>query len=130
MTLAQTYARALYETEGTTGTANRAALFGNFVAALKRRGHGKLLPRIEKEYAKLVAQGKKNIVHIRIAREKDRAAAQKSVAALSKKGEPAAKTVVDTALVSGFMVSGRDFRFDATGRRALLQLYKKLTAAH
>ncbi len=130
MTLAQTYARALYEAEGTTGPANRAALFGNFVAALKRRGHGKLLPRIEKEYLKLIAQGKKNVIHVRVAREKDRAAAQKSVAALSKKGEPTAKIVVDSALVSGFMISGRDFRFDATGRRTLLELYKKLTAAH
>jgi len=128
MTLAQTYARALYEAGNTAGAPKHAVLFENFIAALKRRGHGKLLPRIEKEYVKIAALAKKNTVRVRIAREKDRPAAQQRAAELSLEGA-AAHTVLDKTLVSGFMVSGRDFRFDATGRRALLQLYKKLTAA-
>jgi len=51
MTLAKMYAEALYKAEQGKSVKEHSK---NLVAALKRRGHEKLLPRIVAEYEKLL----------------------------------------------------------------------------
>ena len=130
MTLAETYARALHEAENAPGAETHSVLFRHFVSALKRRGHEKLLPRIGKEYVKILAREGKNAVRVRVAHKKDAAEARKYAASAAEPGTVIGEAVVDESLVSGYSISGPNFRYDASGRSALLQLYKKLTAAN
>jgi len=130
MTLAETYARALHEAGEAPKAPARHVLFAHFIAVLQRRGHEKLLPRIEKEYMKLLARAERNTVRVRVAHKKDEAAAKKAAAEFSVPGTHAPHVIVDESLVSGYVISGPDFRYDASGKRALLELYKELTATN
>ena len=130
MTLAENYARALHEAASEKGKTSRE-LFANFVAGLKRRGHEKLLSRIEAEYQKLLVRDGKNIFHVTIASEKDRAGA---VAHLKEKMPEGVEKedfemCEDSNLIAGYSIAGPDFRYDASAKRSLIELYKRLTAA-
>ncbi len=129
MTLAESYARGLYEAGKAAPASSHHKLFAALLAALKRRGHEKLLPRIGREYKKLALRAEKNTIRIRIAHRNDASAAHKKAAELDANAQNI-EAHIDESLVSGFLIEGPDFRFDASGRRALIELYQRLTAAH
>jgi len=123
ISLAETYAHALHEIEKKSAAPGTAV---RFVSAVKSRGHGKLLPQILARYEQLKENGAKGGVQVRIASERERAGAEKTA---EKEGVRGIATLrIDRALVSGFSLQGRDFRIDHSGRRALLELFNKMTA--
>lgn len=125
MTLAREYARAIREVRRESAVGG-AELIASVKDALIRRGHRMLLPRIFAEYRALLADEEKGTVTLRVASEHE---AAKGVAKLKELGvaeEP--RAVVDRTLIKGFVAEGKDFRYDASAKRALLDLYKKLTA--
>ena len=121
--LADTYARALLDSEK-SGLANGSVK--NFISAIKRRGHERLLPQVIVKYERFKSREVKNGVRVRIASECDRVAAE--VAATKEASVTNADISIDQSLVSGFSVDGFDFRIDKNGRRALLELYNKITS--
>jgi F0F1-type ATP synthase delta subunit len=125
MTLAQQYAHGIYQARKET-KADERTFFDAVLKALKRRHHEKLLSQIVAEYRKLLDRGAGQEVMVRYAREKD-----KHAAAAKAKELGAAHPHVrhDPSLISGYVVRGPDFRYDASGKKALVQLYEQLTAA-
>ena len=124
ISLADTYAQTLLDLEK-SGAAKGAA--ERFVAVVKRRGHTRLLPQILAKYERAKVGETKRGVQVYVA------SAQVQLPPLPL-GEgwgegPGTKLtpIIDPSLVSGFSVQGRDFRIDSSGRRALLELYKKMT---
>ncbi len=124
MDLAHQYAQALHRAVQERGTDPK--LFERLQAMLKRRGHYKLIPRIAAAYEKLTGQERHDAVHVRVAREQEVEQARKSAASLAPSIDP--HVAIDEELVSGYTVQSRDFRFDASGRRTLIDLYRKLIA--
>lgn len=124
MTLASQYARAIYDVRN-NGTATDSNLSAEVLEALKRRHHEKLLPNILEEYRKIEQQEEKSALTIRLASEKEKHPALSVLKTISPKhGEP--KFVVDASLGKGFVIEGKDFRYDASAKRFLVELYKKL----
>lgn len=125
MNLAKEYARAIYEVR-TAGRTNDGELIGSIVAALSRRRHQMLMPRIAEEYARTEQEAGKDAILIRAASEQE---AHKGLSKLRDLGyEGTARMLVDPKVVKGYVLEGKDFRYDASARRALIDLYKKLTA--
>ena len=121
MNYAKAYARAIYDVRKEGKVVSRDAL----IAALSRRHHEKLLPQIIEESRRL-AEEKKNEHVVRAASEYD---ANKGIDKLREFGiSEYPRIVIDKKLVKGFVVEGKDFRFDASARRSLVDLYKRLTA--
>lgn len=128
MSLATDYATALFESNRASEKKDERALMQNFMQGLKRRGHLKLLPKIAAEYEKLEQHAMRSRPKIAMARESDKAAAVAKAREFLPDGT-AVEVCVDPTLVSGFVVSGPDFRYDASGRRSLLDLYHKLVSS-
>lgn len=125
MNLAKEYARAIHEVRK-EGRTNDGELIGSVVAALSRRRHQKLLPQIAEEYGRIEKEAGKDAVLIRAASEQE---AHKGLSKLRDLGyEGTARMEVDPKVVKGYVLEGKDFRYDASARRALVDLYKKLTA--
>jgi|GEM_PF-1594499 len=129
ISLVETYARALIEIEK-GDVAKDAAV--RFISVLKHRGHGRLLSQILAKCESLKAKELGCGVRVRIASESDRADAGKSLVSelppLLPEERVGVRWEIDPTLVSGFSVEGRDFRIDNSGRRALLELFNKMTA--
>ena len=127
MTLAQDYAKALFDMKGAGTKTDAHGLIGAFIASLKRRGHLKLIPRIYAEYGKLAFEAERRRPKLLLANEGEK----KNAATCAHQFLPANTAVevcVDPLLVSGFVVSGSDFRYDTSGRRSLIELYHTLIA--
>lgn len=125
MNLAKEYARAIYEVRKEART-NDGELIGSIVVALSRRRHEKLLPRIAEEYARIEQEAGKDAILIRAASEQE---AHRGLSKLRDLGIiGAARMLVDPTVVKGYVLEGKDFRYDASARRALVDLYKRLTA--
>lgn len=125
MNLAKEYARAIYEVRQ-EGRTNENELIGSVVAALSRRRHEKLLPRIAEEYGRIEKEAGKDSILIRAASEQE---AHKGLSKLRELGiTDAARMQGDPKVVKGYVLEGKDFRYDASARRALVDLYKRLTA--
>ena len=71
MTLAQTYARALFDLVS-SNSSKADEYLKNTSLALKRRGHEKLLPQIFSEYKTLELQKERTKIHNTITPEKER----------------------------------------------------------
>jgi len=124
ISLADTYVQTLLDLEKSGATKDAAE---RFVAIVKRRGHARLLPQILAKYERAKTGETARGLQIRVASER----VQLPPLPLGEGwGEgPGTKLtpIIDPSLVSGFSVQGRDFRIDSSGRRALLELYKKMT---
>ncbi len=122
MTIARMYAEALSQAQASKKTPKQ--LIDGLKEVLSRRGHSKLMPQIFSEYQKIEAAKSRTGTKVTVAHEKDRAEALKKLFEIDEEKE--AVVCTDEDLISGFVVSGRDFRHDASGRRALLNLYNHL----
>ncbi len=129
MNLARMYAVALHELSA--NAASESSLVGNLVSVLEKKGHQKLLPRIKAEYEKVEKEAtRKAGVTIRIAHDSDAQSGRaKAAELLVMRGHAGAQIELcdDPTLVSGYVVSGPGFRYDASARAALIALYRQLT---
>lgn len=71
MNLATSYARALFDVTS-KNEVKEAEILKNFRAALARRGHEKLLPKIYSEFEKLHIKEKRLVEHKKITPEAER----------------------------------------------------------
>lgn len=127
MTLPERYARAIYEARIATALTGREFII-RITEALKRRRHEKLLPRIVEAYRKVEELENLRGVTLRAASEADVRSGLAKMEELGVGGkEP--RTVIDPSLVKGYVLSGKDFRYDASAKRALVKLYERLAAS-
>lgn len=112
------------------GDANRRV--DHFLALLKSRGHEQLLPRIVREFEKVLERARrKGDIVLKVARAEDRgkfsSAAKEVLAQAGRKGAQI-REEIDERLIRGFSLEAGDFRYDASARRRLLALYETLIA--
>jgi F0F1-type ATP synthase delta subunit len=123
-TIAEKYASAIYDSRKKTGLDERA-FFLAIEIALKKRHHENLVPQILRAYEKLASKKSSSDALVKIASHEDEKTA---VAKARELGVENPEVKIDPLLVRGFSIEGRDFRFDASARRALINLYARLTA--
>lgn len=98
----------------------------HFFALLKRRGHIKLLPSILSAYERIIAKESKTAGEVVVvAHEKDTASAKKKAAEF---GGADVRVHVDHSVIGGWRFTGKSTLVDHTDKRALLDLYRKMTA--
>lgn len=97
------------------------------VANLAARGRLKLLPLIRAELAASEARKKKSsAARLEVAREEDKAAAKK---AASEAGIDADIVVVNPTLIRGWRARKGGMQIDRSGKRALVDLYRRIVNA-
>ncbi len=98
----------------------------HFFAILKRRGHEKLLPAILSAYERILAKESKTAKEVVVvAHEKE---GVKAKAHAEKFGAVDPTVRVDHTIVGGWRYMGKSTLVDHTYKRALLDLYRKMTA--
>lgn len=99
---------------------------------LKAHGREQLLPRIARAFARIAKrEAKKTDVVLSVAREKDERRAHKEIKELlSRMGveAKALKTQVDDTLIGGWRLEGRETLTDVSYKKALLDLYARVTS--
>lgn len=124
MKLEEKYAHGLFEAQRFGKTPHQILAAARKI--LDSRGHQKLLPRIFAEYEKLERRAAAAAARVIIAREEDRVSALGKARELFAEGDRF-ELCVDPRLLSGYVVRGGSFLYDASARRALVELYNKLT---
>ena len=104
--------------------ADADALMRTLVQHLEKAGRLKLLPRIARELKRLDARKSRTADRIEVATERDSAEAVETARSLGISAEP----VVVPELVSGWRAFGKGSMIDRSGKRALLDLYRSITA--
>jgi F0F1-type ATP synthase delta subunit len=100
----------------------------NATALLSKKGHTRLWPAVlrgvVRELEKRTAEA---TPHVAVAKESvlQSEALKQALASLGAIGVP--KTVVDSSLIGGFLVQYQDRLIDASYKRALTDLYRKVT---
>lgn len=119
----RTYARAL--TNLLAKGADESKIVSNLVAHLKSVGRMKLLPRILRELKAMGVRNHSSASVVEVAHEKDSGSALTRAAA---EGVEAKHTVVNASLLSGFRARGKGILVDHSGKRALIDLYRKVVS--
>lgn len=123
------YANALASLSRLPG-ASAKTLAEGLKVTLTRRGHLALLPRIiaAMKRAETREQGKRTVVaRIAEAHQKSTAVTKAKELAASHGAESSDIEIVeDESLIAGFAVEGPGFRYDASSRAALMNLYRTL----
>ena len=119
------YARILEAVaeQGTEAEAEEA--FGKLVAHLKSAGRMKLLPQIARELTRLSARRRALKPKVEVAHEKEAAEALKAARA---EGIDAPKAIVNPSLIRGWRARGGGKLIDRSAKRALIDIYQKITA--
>lgn len=132
MAIARLYAELLLKVLAGKSSREQEKRLEHFLSLVHSRGHGKLLPRIVREFEKVLARAsRKAEVTLTAAHEKDlRAAAKEAAAVLARAGREGTplRERVDQRLVRGFVLAGSDFTYDASARASLIALFERLTA--
>ncbi len=127
------YAEALYSALA-DHPKDEAKLVGNFVETLKLNGHTHFLPRIIRSIERYHARDEKertiSITSSKELSEKDtqemlRKEPFKNLLSSSHKR---VERIVDASVIGGVIVRTKAVRVDASYKRALLELYKNITA--
>lgn len=116
------YAEAIYRSSQ-QGT-DPDVLMRTLSEHLRSRGRLKLLPRILRELKRLHARRSRSKDRIEIAGEQYRSEAIDTARSLGMAAEP----VIVPDLVSGWRAFGKGSMIDRSGKRALLDLYRSITA--
>ena len=119
----KTYAKALYDLAQQPG-ADAVKLVETFIAHLKAEGRLKLLPRVLRELKRLEARHASLGDLLEVTSEKEAAAALSEAKSLGISAEP----VVNETLVTGWRARSGSRIIDRSGKRALLDLYRSITA--
>ncbi|HET9641252.1 MAG TPA: F0F1 ATP synthase subunit delta [Candidatus Paceibacterota bacterium] len=124
MSLASAYARAIHDVRKEKKVED-SSLIASAIAAMKRRRHEKLLPQVLEEYKRLEKEQRDEYV-VRAPSERE---VNDGIDKLREFGVAEyPRIVIDEKLVKGYVVEGKDFRYDASAKRSLVDLYKRLTA--
>lgn len=127
------YAKALYSAI-TDHPNNEEKLVGNFIETLTANGHTHFLPRIIRSILRYHARDEKertiSITSSKELSEKDtqeilRKEPFKNLLAASHKR---VERIIDDSVIGGVIVRTKAVRVDASYKRALLELYKSITA--
>lgn len=105
--------------------ADPAKLAAGLRRTLTQRGHMALLPRIVAHITRNMhsRQGEHRLF-VKVARAQDMAAA--TAKAKEVAGGRPTEIVEDASLIAGFCLEGPGFRYDASARSALMNLYRTL----
>lgn len=120
-----TYAHALYEAALKEG-ASAKALVKNLTAHLATEGRMKLLPRILAELKRLEAARAKLASSVEVSHASESAKALKAAKGLGISAEHAH---VNPSLIKGWRATGNGKLVDHSAKRALVDLYRSITAA-
>ena len=117
------YAKALFDLIKDKSEAEVEKTFEDFLRYLKEKQKIKLLPKIMAELEKLYQKAAKSAPKLYIAKEEDAEKVAKKAEAFAL-----AKTVIvkDPEIIGGFKIKTKDFIFDASFKRYLLDLYETL----
>lgn len=118
------YAQALFDLSQKPD-ADASELVKKLVAHLKETGREKLLPRIGRELARIEASAASFGELLEVASEHEKASAEKE----AKEFGISAHAQVNETLVSGWRARSGSRIIDRSGKRALLDLYRQITAA-
>ncbi len=128
--IAHQYAEALY-TLSQQPKADVKKLALGLKETLARRGHTALASRVAAELSRVEQHARgKTVVRVRIAHASLKKEALAKVEELAQEWGGDARSVEvieDDSLISGFAIEGPGFRFDASARAALTDLYRTLT---
>lgn len=105
---------------------DEALLVKNLVAHLKSVGRMKLLPGIRSELKVLQVRNTVHEAHIEVARKEDTKSAQEAAA---KEGITASVVTVNPSLIRGWRARSGGTLLDRSGKRALIDLYDRITAS-
>ena len=128
MTLADAYARALMDSAAAQPHAPETVLKA-FIASLQRRGHTPLLPSILRACDRLLRFRSLRAPKLVVARPEDEAAFREEISrACTALALPEAAPAweIDPTLIGGFMLTTGARRWDASHKRALIELYAAL----
>lgn len=117
------YAQAI--TAQVSKGADESALFANLVTHLKAKGRMKLLPKILAELTALKARSRVSATTVEVASEKESDAALAEARAL---GFDASAALVNPSLITGWRARKGSTLVDNSGKRALLDLYRRITS--
>jgi F0F1-type ATP synthase delta subunit len=120
----RTYAQALLSLLAKEG-ANEHTVLDQFFAHLKARGRTKLLPGILREVKRLQARTGAQSAHVEVAHQKEAADALKEAA---QAGIHATHATVNPSLIRGWRAHQGSQLVDRSGKRALIDLYRRITA--
>jgi F0F1-type ATP synthase delta subunit len=123
MSLAHDYAEAIVHAAHAEKP-NAKELVANLKKHLEEQGRLKLLPHILRELRRIEAQEAKLAPMVEVAHQKDGLHALKKAA--EEHGIHAAKVHVNHTLVQGWRASGNGKLVDASAKRQLIDLYKKV----
>lgn len=132
MVSAHDYAQALVLALEHAGPTHADETIARFVAVVRRRGHGRLIPKIVAAFSREAgARERRTRMEVTVADPQVIKSNAKEIAghaqALGVAPEALAFTV-DETLIAGYRLKTRDRIVDASGKRALLELYRRLTA--
>lgn len=104
--------------------ADEAAIVSGLVRELKVSGRAKLLPGILRELRTLKAHEAKLAPVLEVATAKDEAAGRE---AMKKEGIEIESVIVNPSLIQGWRARANGLLWDHSAKRALTDIYKKIT---
>lgn len=116
------YAQAIQKLLAQEG-AKEGEIVDRLVAQLKAQGRLKLLPKINQELKHLLAREQKPLVEV--AHESEEKAA---LAHAAQAGVHASHATVNPSLIQGWRARQGSLLVDRSGKRALIDLYRRITA--
>lgn len=119
------YTRILESVAELEDQAAADAAVTKIIMHLKSSGRTKMLSEIVRELKKVAARRAALSAHVEVAHEKDSAAA---LHAASVVGISAKKAVVNHSLIQGWRARGNGMLVDHSAKRALVDIYQKVTA--
>lgn len=127
---ADTYAQALYALLKDASKAQASGYIDNLRGLLKKRGHEQLYPKIVARLEAFVTQEHDTASRISVAKESDIAEFKDEILNTAREMGLQGQTLtpsIDDTLVGGFRIESTDKLYDASYKRALLDMYRKLT---
>ena len=118
-----TYTRLLEVAAESADEAEASAAVDKLVAHLKVVGRLKMLPSIAHELRKIKARRMALSPRVEVASAEDKASA---LAGAKAQGFTVTEATVNPSLVSGWRVQGHGKLVDRSGKRALVEIYKKI----
>jgi ATP synthase delta (OSCP) subunit. len=116
------YAQALQKLLAQEG-ANEAQIVELLMTRLKAQGRLKLLPKINQELRQLLAREQKPLVEVAHQDESEAALAH-----AARAGVHASHATVNPSLIQGWRARHGSMLIDHSGKRALIDLYRRITA--
>lgn len=118
------YTRLLEATAELEDKAVSDAAVTKLILHLKSAGRMKMLPQIARELKKVAARRHALRPHVEVAHEKERVAALHAAAVA---GIITRHATVNPSLIHGWRATSGDTLIDRSAKRALLQIYQKVT---